>query len=123
MIDDKMLKGFREDFKKLNEALELKYGVALDLSGVKYSIRGFTATLTGLPSTNFNEYGEPDEFEKLEFERLAPKFGYKPEDYKKEVEVGGHPFKLVGFNEKARKRKFLVADINDKVFVCRSIDK
>jgi hypothetical protein len=122
-INDKTLKEFREDFIKLNHALELKYGVALSLGNLKYTNSEFKGTLTALVSNNTSELGEPEEFEKLEFERLAWKFGFKKEDYRKDVLVQGRPFKIVGFKEKARKNKYIIEDINGQKWTSSIIDK
>lgn len=108
---------FKADFEQLNKALEYKYKVAINLDKIKYSSTGLTGIVTAIESSNLNELGEPESFEKLEFKRLCKKYGYVPSDYRCKGTVAGRNFVLVGFKPKARKNIYMVENDKGQKFI------
>jgi len=86
-----LVKEITQKFAELSEALE----GTLELKG--------SVTYTDGALTGSWRYLVPDG-EKKEFERLAPLYGFTPEDYKRSgMSYSGQMLTLVGFNQSARK--------------------
>lgn len=98
------VKQFREDFMKLNHALELKYGMKLELGSISFRSDSLSAKVTG-----YVVGGDVDDanLEELEFKNLCHKFGMRPEDYGREFESCGRTYKLIGFLPKAKKYPYI----------------
>lgn len=95
-INKDFLKEFRDDFMRLNEAIELKYGVKVQLGNISYTESDFNTTLKVYKDNG----GEC--IEKLEFNKLCKRYGIAEDDFGIEFSYNGKKFKLIGFKPKNR---------------------
>lgn len=102
-ITREMIKEFREDFLKLNKAIEMKYGVALKVDKISYGSDSFSFNVKAFS----NSSGDDISVEQLEFNKLCPRYGFKPSDYMREFEYNNQIFKLIGFLPKAKKYPYI----------------
>lgn len=82
-INKENLANFKEDFKKLNHAIELKYGISLKLGAISFNTSSFYAKLEA-----FNNEDGVFSAERLEFNSLCGKYGLKETDYMKSFTTG-----------------------------------
>lgn len=113
IITDKEIQNFKSDLKKLCHALELKYDVLIKPGNATYNKDKFELNVTVLN----NDSGEDIDVMELEFRSLCKRYGFKEEDYEKEIVVenysGPRRFAIVGFKPKARKYKYLVKHVDE----------
>lgn len=101
-----LLNNFRKDFAEAVKEIEKKYGFELQLERISYNPDG--SSFEGKISAIRVKDGKSGE--QVKFEEDAPRYGFKPEDYKKEYIVDGKKYLLVGFNPKARRNKYIIED-------------
>lgn len=108
-FNNEQFKSFKEDFKKLNEALELKYNISIKLGNISYTANEF--------STKMSVYKkiEGKEAEQLDYEKHCYKYGLKPEHYMKTFSFNGSEFKLKGIKPANRKYPIIAIKISEGV--------
>ena len=117
-INKKTLKQFRTEFAETVKDLESKFGLVLSIGNISYNSDQFTTKLT---CTAVGDLSEGKSREEAQFKANAPKFGFQPEDYNKEVTIHGETFRFVGFKPNARKNTCVILDVSkDKKYVCRA---
>lgn len=99
---------FREDFAKLNQAIELKYGVAISLGNISFNSESFTTKITVIN----NENGIEDT-DRVKFNSECKYFGFQESDYKRKftTENSSRVFTLIGF--KRANRKYPIIGVSD----------
>lgn len=111
-INRENLANFRSDFEKLNHAMELKYGVVINLGNISFNSKSFTGKIT----VSNNEDGV-DDSQQVEFNALCGRYGFKESDYMRNITTPGSTsiFKLIGFKPGNRKYP-IIAELNGKKY-------
>lgn len=92
------------------EAVAEKHGISIDREGRgTFTSHSFQFKLK---CTIVGEGGE-NTAQKIDFERNAVFFGFKPEHYGREFSMGGDTYRLVGFNFRARAMPFKGERVTD----------
>lgn len=112
MLNNNVLKNFRNDFNEAMVALEKKYGYKIDLGSINYGFGEATAKIT------INDVGDGVATglspEQVIWEKNCEIYGLKKEDYGKEIRISGRLFRIVGILPNCRKNGVLIEDVNTK---------
>ena len=101
------LKEFRAEFVKAVTPLAEKLNIQINAGAIAYEQTGFRFRVEVVNA------GNPEEAQKLSFEKHCGSYGLKKEDYYKELKYNGKTFNLVGFKPKSSKYP-LIAILNGK---------
>ena len=104
------LQNLRKEIDQALEALGKKYDIKFRAGNASYT--GTNATFK-LEIATKGEGGEVITKEAADFKIYAERFGVKPEDLGKEIDLMGRKFKLVGILPKSRKFPFSGKDLVD----------
>ena len=112
MLNNNVLKNFRNDFNEAMVALEKKYGYKIDLGIINYGTSEASAKIT------INDVGTGIATgltaEQVIWENNCEYYGLKKEDFGKEVRISGRLFRIAGILPNCRKNGVLIEDVNTK---------
>ena len=109
-IDEKMLREFRQDFKSAVLSLEKKYGISIEAKKISYSNDSFNMVVNATVSS-----GNKEDDQRLAFEKLCSRYGFRKEDYGAEFTYQGKQYRFVGFDSRTRKNVCIISDPISKV--------
>lgn len=99
------LSNFRKDFKEMVKVLEKKNNIFIETGSISYDENSFTMKINAIkkPENGIS-------LEQTKFEEYCNIFGFKKEDYKKEVRIPGETtiYQFIGFKPKARKNTCII---------------
>lgn len=99
------LSNFRKDFKEMVIVLEKKYNIFIETGSISYDENSFAMKINAIkkPENGIS-------LEQTKFEENCNSFGFKKEDYKKEVRIPGEStiYQFIGFKPRARKNTCII---------------
>lgn len=100
---------FRKDLNEVLADFSEKNGISLSIGTIRYSSSTFDFRVNGV----ILEGGK--DAERIEFEEVCGRYGFKPEDYGKlfTTAKGGTVYRLIGFNPRGRKYKVIMERLSD----------
>lgn len=114
-IDKFMLEMIRRDLQEAVKAVEEKYNINLRCGDVRYT--SLTATMNLEISLRKEDGFDPG----LEAWRTSTVFtSFLEEDYGKTIELDGKPYKIIGYNRKARSNSVQLEGPDGKTYVAHN---
>ena len=111
MLDRSEFRELSKDIKKALLPVAEKYSITIDPGNISYTDLDATMKL----KLTDNTHGRED-YEKKKFNQLCQAYGFEPEDYLRNISLGGEPVKLVGFNPKAKKYPVILQAMDGKKY-------
>jgi len=111
-INPSFLKQVAGDMEAALKPVGLKHGLSIEIGNTSYTDIQFNTKVTSKLTRDSD--GNPVDVEITEFERKAALYGYDPNLYHAEFTVRNRIFKIVGYNERARKLPVLTTDDKGK---------
>ena len=106
MIDRQTLENFREDFKKVMEDLESKYGFVIELGRITYTPTSFTGKL------EVHEGESKDDVNEQDFKKYCRMYGLDESDYDRRFTFQGKDYIVVGIRPSKRKYPICCQEVN-----------
>lgn len=97
---------FRKDLDIALKEVSDKYNVSLEPKTIRYTPSTFSFTVEGVI------LGEDKNVDRVLFEESCSRYGFAPSDFEKVFKIEGVNYKLVGFNNRARKYKIVLEKEN-----------
>lgn len=97
MLDSAKVRALAEDIQNALKEVGDKHGVQIETGRGTYNSSSLKIQL------HCNVGDSKTEAEKTQFNIFAPRFGFKPEDYKRSFTVDNKTYQLVGFAPRSRK--------------------
>ncbi len=114
-LDRSNIKVIRDAMQKALDRVEEMYGVKVSVGNIRFDNLSFTAKI----NAHITDPENAKSFEENQFSQYAFMFGFKPEDFNKEVTFGyGKRGTLVGFKPTSRKYPVLVRTKDGKTYRC-----
>ena len=122
IITKDLLKKMRPEIDEALKVVAQKYGMTVHVGNIKFSSDNFVVK-TDFKVIQKASDGSVIDPRKIEFEKNAILFGFKPSDFGKEVVIQGEKFQLTGLKLGASKRPCVITRVSDgKNFVCPVIN-
>lgn len=109
MIQKKDLDVYRKAIMEALVPVGQEHELEFRCGDIEYGDLELTIELKGFVKT------ETVNGEKEMFKRLASKYGFRPDDYGKEIVLKGERFRFIGFNYRARVNKCILLRLRDEV--------
>ncbi len=107
IIDAKLLKEFRTDFKEAVSELEQKYNIVIEAKKISYSSDSFEMKVEAKITS-----GNKDDDQRRDFEKYCNRYGFSKEHYGTEFDLNGKKYRFIGFNPNNRKNFCVIESVN-----------